>query len=250
MFAGMLMGTSEFDAIYRCTSEQEHFLRIFNPTKEMRILEVGSGGGRWGFWLSDKVREYVGIDISPAMVAIAEKERIRRKLSNVRFECTTYPEFNDDHKFDLVYFSGVLQCMDDSAVAQCVETANSMLDGIEKTIISRDSVSELQREEKVGAYPAIFRTAEEYIDFFEAAGYSLDYSEVSYVPKRFTSIASKLYNLPLVTYGQAYAARELLCRIDARLGNPEFLKKREQRERPGNRITSHKFFRYVRRPTN
>jgi len=35
MFAGMLTGTSEFDALYRCVSEQETFLSIFKPTQDM-----------------------------------------------------------------------------------------------------------------------------------------------------------------------------------------------------------------------
>jgi len=253
MFAGMLTGTSEFDALYRCRSEQEHFLRIFDPTREMRILEVGSGGGRWGFWLSDRVGEYVGIDISPDMVRIAERERVRRGLSNLRFECSTFPEFYDNGCFDLIYFSGVLQCMDDDAVRQCIAKVGTMLrvDGGDAVIISRDSVSENGRFEKFGDYPAIFRTADEYRQLFESYGYRLDYSALSYLPRRFTGLTARLYRLPFVTYEVAYTFRELLCKLDNDLGNPKYLKRKIGRGvLDSERRVDHKFFRYVKTSAN
>ena len=248
MFAGMLAGKTEFDARYRCDSEQEHFLRIFTPTTDMRILEVGSGGGRWGFWLSDKVSSYVGIDISPEMVRSAENERIRREISNVRFECISLGDFIDDQKFDLVYFSVVLQFMDDDVIRSCIEKADSMLGGDTKIIISRDSVRAVQRTETIGDYPAIFRTDAEYVELFRSAGYFLEYSRQAYLPKRFTGVASRLYKLPYVSYERAYAARELLGKVDDVLGNPNFLKRKEQRTLAtfGNDLT-HKFFKYTTR---
>jgi len=249
MFAGMLTGTSEFDALYRCVSEQETFLSIFKPTQDMRILEVGSGGGRWGFWLSDMVGEYVGIDISTEMVEIARREGRRRKLTNIRFECSTLPDFTGGEEFDLVYFSGVLQCMDDAVVKQCIDKADEILrkSGRRKVIISRDTVREVERLEKVGDYPAIFRTVDEYVGFFRENGYVLDRSELSYVPRRFTTVVSSLYKFPLMNYRRAYAVRETLCKIDELLGSPKLLKKKQDRRRGSSpHKTEHKFFKYVK----
>lgn len=243
--AGMLMDGKEFEALYRCRSEQEHLLRIFNPTKGGRILEIGSGGGRWGFWFADRVGAYVGIDLSPSMVEIAKAERTRRNLSNVRFECVNMLDFEDDAGFDLIYFSGVLQYMDDTIIRRCIEKAASLL-SVKGVIISRDTVQKTERVEKSGAYPVVYRTALEYIAFFKEAGYHLEYSEVSYPHKRFTNLAAHFYELPGVTYGLAYALREALCRIDDAFGNPYFLKTHKHRElMQVPNPQEHRFFKYV-----
>ncbi|MDY0168395.1 MAG: class I SAM-dependent methyltransferase [Thermoguttaceae bacterium] len=240
-FAGMLMQGREFEALYRCQAEQEHFLRLFTPTKEARILEVGSGGGRWGFWLADRVGDYVGVDLSPGMVAIAEAERTQRRLSNVRFECVDLLDFNGRGQFDLVYFSGVLQYMDDAVVRQCIEKAGSLLpDG--GVIISRDTVQKARRVEKTGEYPVIYRLASEYVALFAAAGYHLKYSDVSYPHKRFSGVAARFYQVPGVTYGMAYTLREVLCRIDNVLGRPSSLRSHKHGDNP----QEHCFFKYAR----
>jgi SAM-dependent methyltransferase len=245
-FAGMLEGR-EFEAIYRCEAEQERFLQQFSPTQTSRVLEVGSGGGRWGFFLADKVGTYVGLDISSNMVAIAEEERTRLNLSNVRFECCSLFDYKADQKFDLVYFSGVLQYMDDDVVKQCIAKASSILsaDGF---IVSRDSVQTAQRMEKTGEYPVIYRAEAEYRAFFEAGGFALDYSNLSYQHKRFTGLASRLYMIPGVTYKMAYAVREGLCLLDNLFGNPSILKtKKHKAELKEENPQEHRFFKYVRK---
>ncbi|MBN1851631.1 MAG: class I SAM-dependent methyltransferase [Pirellulales bacterium] len=245
--AGMLMEGSEFEALYRCRAEQSHLLRMFRPTKETKVLEIGSGGGRWGFWFADKVKTYVGIDLSPKMTEIAEAERIRRGLSSVRFECAHLLDFHDDTKYDLIYFSGVLQYMDDTVVQKCIEKAASMLSD-QSIIVSRDTVQTKERVQKQGEYPVIYRKAMEYIAFFSAAGFNLEYSEISYPHKRFTGIASRLYKFPGVSYRLAYVVRDILCQIDNALGNPEFLKTSHHRAMASaDNPQEHRFFKYVRK---
>jgi len=249
-FAGMLMEGREFEALYRCRAEQEHLLKMFSPTHETRVLEVGSGGGRWGFFFADKVGAYVGLDLSPKMVDIAEAERVRRNLPNVRFECCDFLQFDEKEKFDLVYFSGVLQYMDDAVVAQCIARASGVLSegGI---IISRDSVQTAERVEKTGEYPVVYRLEAEYRAIFEAGGYDLQYSDLSYEHKRFTGLAARLYDIPGVTYGIAYAFREALCRVDDMLGNPGFLKTRKhKRLMKQENPQEHKFFKYARKKSD
>jgi ubiquinone/menaquinone biosynthesis C-methylase UbiE/broad specificity phosphatase PhoE len=50
-----------------------HFLRFANLPAGQRVLDVGTGNGRLGLMLADDgAREVVGIDISPAMLEVAE----------------------------------------------------------------------------------------------------------------------------------------------------------------------------------
>lgn len=246
-FAGMLMEGREFEAMYRCIAEQERMLTIFTPTKSSRVLEIGSGGGRWAAFFSTRVKQYIGLDISPQMIAIAEAERIRSGLLNVEYECQDFLDYESSAPFDLIFFSGVLQYMDDSAVAACISKANRLL-APSGVVISRDSIQVHSRVEKIGEYPVIYRTEEEYIKIFESAGFKQTYSNLSYLHKRFTQIASKLYGLPGVNYRMAYGFRELLCFLDASLGEPRFLKtKRYFDEVRNENPQQHKLFRYVRR---
>lgn len=245
-FAGMLMEGHEFEAAYRCRAEQKHILNIYPLTSETRILEVGSGGGRWGFFFADKVCGYIGLDISRKMVEIAESDRIRRDLSNIRFECCDFLEFTCDEKFDLVYFSGVLQYMDDPVVKQCIAKASEILSET-GLIISRDTIQTTKRVEKASDYPVIYRTSAEYKEIFESKGYDLKYSALSYEHKRFTGLAAKLYDIPGITYGLAYTFREILCIIDNMLGKPAFLKTPQHKISLGKENPQeHRFFKYVR----
>lgn len=245
-FAGMLMEDREFEAIYRCEAEQERFLGLLSPTRKTRVLEVGSGGGRWGLFLADKVSSYVGLDISPRMIEIAEEERARRQMSNVRFECRSLLEFGSDQMFDLVYFSGVLQYMDDEVVELCLAKAASLLSK-GGAIISRDSVQKSSRVEKAGDYPVIYRTEAEYLRFFGNAGFTQAYSDLSYAHKRFTKLASRLYALPGVTYKTARFVRDALCSVDKVLGCPPFLKTPKHKEELlQENPQEHRFTKYVR----
>lgn len=242
----MLMEGREFEAIYRRNAEQERLLTLFRPTPASKILEIGSGGGRWGTFFGPRAGSFVGLDISPKMVSVAEKERARLGLANVRYECLDMLDFRTEERFDLVYFSGVLQYMDDEIVRRCLSKADELLsDG--GTVVTRDSVQKSVRVEKIGEYPVIYRTEAEYRSYFEAAGFTQTYSGLSYAHKRFTKTASRLFRLSGVTYGMAYAVREALCLVDDLLGNPPFMKTGAHLgELKAENPQEHRFSRYVR----
>ena len=124
-YAGMLMEGRgrEFEVIYRLNAEHEHLSKLFNCLPSSRVLEVGSGGGRWAIFFADRIATYVGLDISPKMVELAEAECGRRRLTNTQFSCTSLIDYNNADQFDLIYFSSVLQYMDDDVVAATIAKA-------------------------------------------------------------------------------------------------------------------------------
>jgi ubiquinone/menaquinone biosynthesis C-methylase UbiE len=74
-----------------------HFLK-----PNMRILDLGVGGGRTTPFLAEHALEYVGVDYATAMV-----EACRQRFAHLRFEtmdAANLSAFADDH-FDLVMFS-------------------------------------------------------------------------------------------------------------------------------------------------
>lgn len=245
-YAGMLMDGRKFEAIYRVEAEQARFLTIFTPTANSRVLEVGSGGGRWGFFLAPHVARYTGLDISPKMISIARDECARRKLTNAQFECLNLLDYQSDEKFDLIFFSGVLQYMDDETVSAVLDKAAGLLEP-DGSFISRDSVQLEKRVVKTGDYPVIYRTPEEYRELFNEAGFVRIFMDLSYPAKRFTNIASRIFNLPGISYRMAAAVRDGLCTLDNALGNPAWLKTdRHKRELRQVNQQEHRFFKYVR----
>jgi SAM-dependent methyltransferase len=70
---------------------------------EMAVLDVGCAAGHTAFAFAPHVREVIGVDLSPEMLAEAGRQAAARDLANVRFEVSSalalpYP----DGQFDIV----------------------------------------------------------------------------------------------------------------------------------------------------
>lgn len=73
------------------------------PTAAMTVLDVGTAAGHTAFAFAPHVREVVGTDVSPGMIAEAERQAAARGITNVRFaeaDLTALPY--PDAAFDLV----------------------------------------------------------------------------------------------------------------------------------------------------
>jgi ubiquinone/menaquinone biosynthesis C-methylase UbiE len=76
--------------------------KFWEKLKNMRMLDIGVGGGRTTFYFAPRVRSYVGIDYSEKMVEICKK-----RFPNLNFsqcDVRNMQIFKDDY-FDLVLFS-------------------------------------------------------------------------------------------------------------------------------------------------
>jgi SAM-dependent methyltransferase len=80
--------------------------RLNDRLKAMKMLDVGVGGGRTTCHFAHVVKEYVGVDVDPAMVAACLR-RFPERPATVRFaqcDVRSMPMFEDE-TFDLVLFS-------------------------------------------------------------------------------------------------------------------------------------------------
>ena len=95
-------------------------LRLAAPSPRKVVLDLGSARGDVCFLLAPLVQEAIGVDASPKAIALAEAERARRGLRNVRFvegdvaSLAAIPEASVDvaGAFDL------LEHVDDATVRQ------------------------------------------------------------------------------------------------------------------------------------
>ena len=60
-------------------------LRVVAPRPDDLVVELGSARGDVSFLLARHCREVVGVDAAPEAIAMAETERLRRGLPNVRW---------------------------------------------------------------------------------------------------------------------------------------------------------------------
>ncbi|HVU11678.1 MAG TPA: methyltransferase domain-containing protein [Phototrophicaceae bacterium] len=78
-------------------------VRLINPPPETRALEVATGPGYVAEALAAVCREVIGIDLTPAPLAIAERRRVERGLTNLHFELGNARALPfGDNAFDLV----------------------------------------------------------------------------------------------------------------------------------------------------
>lgn len=87
-------------------SDRDRVTRLIeavNPGPETRVLDVACGPGCVAIGFAAICREVVGIDITPEMLAIAERNRREHGLSNLRFEQGDADQLPfPDESFDVV----------------------------------------------------------------------------------------------------------------------------------------------------
>ncbi len=78
-------------------------VQAIDPSAEARVLEVATGPGYVALRFADLCREVVGLDLTPAPLAIAKRQARERGLDNVRFQVgdAEHLPFGDE-EFDVV----------------------------------------------------------------------------------------------------------------------------------------------------
>jgi len=82
------------------------FVELLRPTKDMSIIDVGTGTGSGILFFADKVREIVGLDGTQKMLDLAQKKIDEISLKNVKLVCSNaleipYEENSFDHVISL-----------------------------------------------------------------------------------------------------------------------------------------------------
>src|SRR5262245_44158763 len=90
-------------------------LTLSQPSPDKTVLDLGSARGDVCFLLAPRVREAVGVDASPRAIEIADAERARRGLHNVRFVRADVAELSGvpDASVDIAGAFDLLEHVDD-----------------------------------------------------------------------------------------------------------------------------------------
>jgi SAM-dependent methyltransferase len=71
------------------------------------VLDFGCGSGRFSYWIAPRVKRVVGLEVTPEMIALAEKHRSAENVEFVVYDGVHFPTF--PCLFDLILSVGVLQ---------------------------------------------------------------------------------------------------------------------------------------------
>jgi SAM-dependent methyltransferase len=104
-------------------------LRLARPAPEKIVLDLGSARGDVCFLLAPRVREAIGIDASPRALEIAEAERRRRGLENVRFVLGDVADLAPlgDASIDVAGAFDLLEHIDDQTVRALLSSLRRVL---------------------------------------------------------------------------------------------------------------------------
>ncbi len=85
---------------------------IINPTKYMKILDLGSGSGNFEIFFAKKVSKIIALDYHDDAVNFLKKLLKRKKINNVSvklFDITNLENFTPSSKFDFVVLCDVIE---------------------------------------------------------------------------------------------------------------------------------------------
>ncbi len=100
---------------------RERLARLVNaidPAPHARALEIATGPGNVAMAMAERCREVVGVDITDAILAVAERNRRERGIANVRFQHGDADHLPfADSEFDIVFCRFAFHHFEDPVVA-------------------------------------------------------------------------------------------------------------------------------------
>jgi SAM-dependent methyltransferase len=165
---------------YRHYFEFRHLQRICRFRKDMKVLELGCGNGRWALSIAPQVKEYVGVDFSEPALRVAGEQIKKSKLANVSLVEKNISEFVSSDTFDVIYLSGVSQYLTDEEFELTLAHIRASCHRA-TVIVDRSTINVKQREiMENGNYWALFRTSGELAMLLKTIGFALVYQKRSY----------------------------------------------------------------------
>lgn len=150
---------------------------LLHLNREMRIVDIACGIGRWADAVGDDVSSYCGVDFSEDLISIARK---RNRRDNCRFLVGKADEIervlidNKCGKYNVVLLIGIMMYLNDNDLYSVLEQVQKVSSShaaicIREPIAFKErlTLKDFYSEELEDNYNAIYRTREELMDVFE-----------------------------------------------------------------------------------
>ena len=179
-YTAVLLGDQAGDRARQWDSFEKSFLvSEVEFGKNDRVLDIGCGMGRLAETLIPLCGYYYGADFSSGMIELAEKRFASMDYDNYEFHAASFndivkdPQITKD-KVTKVVITGVCMYINDSDLRTCYEglldcVSDDCVIYIEDTVGVKDrlTLNNIVSEALQSNYDAIYRSPEEYNEFFE-----------------------------------------------------------------------------------
>jgi len=91
---------------------------ILNLKGNETVLDFGCGSGRMAYWIAPRVEKVFGLEVTPEMIGLAEKNRTASNVEFVLYDGAHFP--NLPYLFDLILSVGVLQILRGEVLKEAV----------------------------------------------------------------------------------------------------------------------------------
>lgn len=154
------------------------------------VLDLGCGMGRLADAVSDKVKEYYGVDFSSEMIAVA-KQNVRN--NNCHFYTMYVVDALSDpkitaRKYDLVLMAGVSMYINEDELKESYRLLRNLVNKdslfyFEESVgkVERLTLNHIWSEDLQDYYGAIYRTREEYKSLIDEYINGVEYIEEGYM---------------------------------------------------------------------
>lgn len=89
------------------------------------VLDFGCGSGRISYWIAPEVKKVVGLEVTPEMIDLAEKNRSADNVEFILYDGVNFPKF--PYQYDLILSVGVLQIMKGEGLRRTVSYLTNSL---------------------------------------------------------------------------------------------------------------------------
>lgn len=174
----------------RDIAEKSVLTTTFDRLVPTRILDLGCGLGRWGWFFADKKRDisYLGIDFSANLIAQAQKIAVEKNYPALNYQVMSVTAIEKEKlivaaPYDLIIISGVLLYLNDDDCSRVLDTA-AQLCAVGGQIYIREPLGMSERltlnnfysQELNADYSAIYRSREEMQGMIESSFGDKEYS--------------------------------------------------------------------------
>lgn len=161
--------------------ETEKVFRWLGDVQGRRILDLGAGVGQWAFRFVERdARHVTAVEYSAPLVEIGRAEAAVRETTNLDFVCSPAEKFIAQEPYDVAFISGLFVYMTDQQADELLRNLPRAC-GSDTVVLLRDGtglekrheIDDRPSEHLQTLYSATYRTREEYIRLFDAAGFEL-----------------------------------------------------------------------------
>lgn len=150
------------------------------------MLDIGCGTGRWLENLKDEISCYVGVDYSKGFVDFLKKKYTNPNYEFYNLSATELSKTVLERKYDLLICTGVMMYINDDLILKFFSDLRN-LNPFPRLVYFQESVSvmgerltlnNVKSDALNSTYSAIYRTQEEYENFFSVLGCKIEKTDL------------------------------------------------------------------------